>query len=76
MAVMYHKSAGLIIDGLGDLPVADLDGKTPLEAASTPVLDRLATGGQYGQYLRGVVSRCAHACECLYSGRAGAIASA
>ncbi len=45
---MHHKSAVLIIDGLGDLPVAGLDGKTPLEAARTPVLDRLATGGQYG----------------------------
>jgi len=38
----------LIIDGLGDLPVPELDGKTPLEAANTPKLDQLATAGQYG----------------------------
>jgi 2,3-bisphosphoglycerate-independent phosphoglycerate mutase len=38
----------LIIDGLGDLPVAALGGETPLEAARTPVLDRLASNGQCG----------------------------
>lgn len=38
----------LILDGLGDLPVAALDGKTPLEAARTPNLDRLATLGHHG----------------------------
>ncbi len=38
----------MIIDGLGDLPVPDLDGLTPLEAAHTPVLDHLASSGQYG----------------------------
>jgi 2,3-bisphosphoglycerate-independent phosphoglycerate mutase len=38
----------LIVDGLGDLPVAGLDGQTPLEAAETPVLDRMAAVGQYG----------------------------
>lgn len=38
----------LIVDGLGDLPVAGLGGKTPLEAARTPVLDRMASAGQYG----------------------------
>lgn len=38
----------LIIDGLGDLPVAELGDMTPLEAASTPVLDRLAAEGLYG----------------------------
>ena len=48
MTVSHHKCALLIIDGLGDLPVPELDGKTPLEAAYTPVLDRLASGGLYG----------------------------
>lgn len=38
----------LIIDGLGDLPVASLGGQTPLEAANTPVMDRWATTGKYG----------------------------
>ena len=42
------KGVLLIIDGLGDLPVPELDGKTPLEAAHTPVLDRLAGSGWYG----------------------------
>ena len=48
MTDSHHKCVLLIIDGLGDLPVPELDGKTPLEAASTPVLDRLAAGGLYG----------------------------
>jgi len=38
----------LIIDGLGDLPVPELGGRTPLEAADTPVLDHLAGNGLYG----------------------------
>ncbi len=48
MTDSHHKCVLLIIDGLGDLPVPGLDGKTPLEAASTPVLDRLSAGGLYG----------------------------
>ncbi len=39
----------LVVDGLGDLPAMALDGRTPLEAAETPVLDRLAAVGSYGQ---------------------------
>jgi len=35
----------LVMDGLGDLPQ---DGRTPLEAAATPHLDRLAAGGVCG----------------------------
>ncbi len=42
------KAVLLIIDGLGDLPIPELDGKTPLEAADTPVLDQLAGSGLYG----------------------------
>ena len=38
----------LILDGLGDLPVPALGGRTPLEAAHTPNLDRLASAGRYG----------------------------
>lgn len=38
----------LILDGLGDLPIAALGGRTPLEAADTPVMDRLASSGWYG----------------------------
>lgn len=46
--VLRRKCALLIIDGLGDLPNPELDGKTPLEAAHTPVFDRLASAGCYG----------------------------
>jgi len=43
-----QKAVILIVDGLGDLPVDALGGRTPLEAAHTPVLDSLAAGGCYG----------------------------
>ena len=45
---MHRKGVLLILDGLGDLPVSILDGQTPLEAADTPVMDRLAGSGLYG----------------------------
>ena len=35
-------------DGIGDRPVAALGGRTPLSAADTPTLDRLAAGGISG----------------------------
>ena len=35
-------------DGLGDRPVAELGGKTPLEAQDTPNLDHLAADGLCG----------------------------
>ncbi len=38
----------VIIDGLGDIPIPELGGKTPLEAAYTPVLDKMADEGQTG----------------------------
>jgi len=38
----------LIGDGMGDLPCPDLGGKTPLEAARTPHMDRLAAQGLLG----------------------------
>jgi len=38
----------LIIDGMSDLPVPDLGGKTPLEFADTPNMDSLARRGQTG----------------------------
>jgi len=36
------------LDGLGDDPVPELDGRTPLEAAPTPMLDALAARGKTG----------------------------
>ena len=38
----------LVGDGMGDYPVAELGGKTPLEAAATPHLDALAHRGELG----------------------------
>ncbi|MDD1661753.1 MAG: 2,3-bisphosphoglycerate-independent phosphoglycerate mutase [Methanomicrobiales archaeon] len=38
----------LILDGISDRPCAELGGRTPLEAAETPVLDRLAREGICG----------------------------
>jgi 2,3-bisphosphoglycerate-independent phosphoglycerate mutase len=38
----------IAIDGLGDLPIESLGGKTPLEAAETPNMDSLARTGKTG----------------------------
>ncbi|OQB12523.1 MAG: cofactor-independent phosphoglycerate mutase [Candidatus Omnitrophica bacterium ADurb.Bin205] len=38
----------VVLDGLGDLPVKELANKTPLEAAVTPNMDRLAQSGKSG----------------------------
>lgn len=38
----------IFFDGLGDRPAPELDGRTPLEAAHTPNLDRLAAEGING----------------------------
>jgi 2,3-bisphosphoglycerate-independent phosphoglycerate mutase len=48
LSALTRKCALLIIDGLGDLPVPELGGKTPLEAAGTPVMNQLAGRGHYG----------------------------
>ena len=42
------KLVFLIADGMADRPVAGLDGRTPLEAAATPAMDRLAREGRMG----------------------------
>jgi 2,3-bisphosphoglycerate-independent phosphoglycerate mutase len=42
------KGILVVIDGIGDFPCRQLDGKTPLEAAETPNLDFLATRGEMG----------------------------
>ncbi|NND87046.1 MAG: 2,3-bisphosphoglycerate-independent phosphoglycerate mutase [Nitrosopumilus sp.] len=38
----------VLLDGVGDLPHLDLDGKTPLDAAKTPILDKIASEGVIG----------------------------
>lgn len=38
----------VVLDGLGDTPIKDLGGKTPLEAAFTPNMDKLAQAGKSG----------------------------
>ena len=42
------KGILVILDGIGDLPNNQLDGKTPLEFANTPNMDFLATRGELG----------------------------
>lgn len=39
----------VIPDGASDAPIPELDGRTPLEAAATPTLDRLARTGEAGR---------------------------
>jgi 2,3-bisphosphoglycerate-independent phosphoglycerate mutase len=39
------------LDGLGDDPIPEFDGRTPLEAASTPALDSLAARGRTGDVI-------------------------
>ena len=43
-----RKGILLISDGLGDRPIKELGGKTPLEYAKTPTLDRLVESGMAG----------------------------
>lgn len=41
----------VLLDGVGDLPHPDLDGKTPLEAANTPTIDKIASNGTIGEVI-------------------------
>ena len=43
-----HKAMLIVMDGLGDRPLRELGGLTPLEAAHTPNLDALAARGITG----------------------------
>ena len=45
------KIVYVLLDGVGDLPHPNLAGKTPLGAANTPNLDRLAKNGTMGQVI-------------------------
>ncbi len=46
---LSRKYIVLIGDGMADYPVAELGGKTPLQSARTPHLDRLARRGTLGR---------------------------
>lgn len=43
-----RRTVILVGDGMGDYPLEELEGKTPLEAARTPHMDRLAARGLMG----------------------------
>jgi len=45
------KMVYVLLDGIGDLPHPDLKGKTPLDYAQTPNLDRLAKNGAMGEVI-------------------------
>jgi 2,3-bisphosphoglycerate-independent phosphoglycerate mutase len=47
----------LVLDGLGDRSHAVLGGRTPLAAAATPHLDRIATAGANGLYHAGFLGQ-------------------
>lgn len=44
----YMKYVVLVGDGMGDYPLKELNGLTPLEAATTPNMDKLAQEGRLG----------------------------
>lgn len=48
MSNSKSKLIFLIADGMGDLPIEGLGGRTPMETAATPVMDRLAREGMVG----------------------------
>jgi len=48
LAAAAHSVALVILDGLGDRPHPDTGGKSPIDAAVTPNLDRLASVGAMG----------------------------
>ena len=43
-----HKILFIVLDGISDRPCPELGGTTPLAAARTPVLDKLAAEGICG----------------------------
>jgi len=46
--MIAHKVLFLVLDGISDRPCEALNGRTPLSAARTPVLDRIAAEGVCG----------------------------
>ena len=54
---MDKKCILLLLDGLGDRSFPTLDHRTPLQAAKTPALDRIATRGSNGLYHAGLLGQ-------------------
>ncbi|MFW6055324.1 MAG: 2,3-bisphosphoglycerate-independent phosphoglycerate mutase [Thermodesulfobacteriota bacterium] len=54
---MPHKCLLLVLDGLGDRSCPELEGRTPLQAARTPVLDKIAAKGANGLFHPGSLGR-------------------
>src|SRR5450759_5858737 len=48
-----RKILYVVLDGMGDLPIKDLGGLTPLEAATTPNMDALGALGRQGVHVGG-----------------------
>ena len=42
------KYVVMLCDGMADLPIPELDGKTPMEAANKPNMDKMAATGEVG----------------------------
>ena len=45
------KAIVFLGDGMADLPIPELGGKTPLEAVPTPTMDKIAANGASGTFL-------------------------
>ena len=45
------KIVYVLLDGVGDLPHPDINNKTPLQAAKTPNMDKLAKNGKMGEVI-------------------------
>jgi 2,3-bisphosphoglycerate-independent phosphoglycerate mutase len=45
---LRHAILFVVLDGVGDLPTKEHENQTPLEAASTPTLDKFAVKGKMG----------------------------
>jgi len=48
--VLMSKAVIFLADGMADLPIAELGGKTPLEFAETPAMDAIAREGASGTF--------------------------
>ena len=51
MKSLKGKAIVFLADGMADEPIAELGGRTPLEAAETPFMDSIAKNGASGTFL-------------------------